>query len=603
MGDEDEAPEASRAAPGAVFGAVVSIWTRVRSRKIVQWGGAYVAAAFAAMQGLAVVGDAMLWPPAVARAALALLLAGFPIALTLAWHHGERGRQRFTRGEGALIAIFAVVGVGLATLTLRPTTERVAEPAAENAPRLAVLRFESLGDTEPYFAEGMADELIGEASRIRGIEVTARTSSFALQAADATAAGAADLLGATLVLTGSVRRLPETIRVQAQLVEAPSGRQLWNETFERPAVDVFALQREIAVRVARAAGLRTAEGAARRIDPEAYRLSLEGRELLMRADSQSLDAALDRLRAAVDLEPDFAQAWTDLARAEAAVAYGAYYAAPPGMTLDRDDLEAALAATDTVSRLEGGAGIADVLAADFLSRVGAWTEAAAANDRAEQAGFDAAPRLLLQVGRLREALAVQRRLAELDPLDVGRIVDLASSCGMVRDRGCQRAAAARANAVAPDDGAAIFQLADALTELKETAAARRLLADNARVMRDYFVFTAPFDERYFAWRRGDAPPPDAASILAQVEAGEAYIEAATEVLVVTGEIDAARSLLNDWGPAQWPMLYFLYDSEFAALRAAPEFWALTERAGLLAYWRDSGRWPDFCVTEPVCPME
>src|SRR5262249_42893940 len=132
----------------------------------------------------------------------------------------------------------------------------LAPESAAALPRLAVLRFQNVGDTEPYFAEGVADELITELSRVHGLAVVAPALTFALPGDVAPPEQAAQKLDATLVLTGSVRRLPNVIRVNAELSEAPGGRILWSQVFERPANQAFALQRDIAVRVAQQADAR-----------------------------------------------------------------------------------------------------------------------------------------------------------------------------------------------------------------------------------------------------------------------------------------------------------------------------------------------------------
>jgi hypothetical protein len=104
----------------------------------------------------------------------------------------------------ALVAAGVVV---TALVAWAGATMLAPRPPPGQATRIAVLRFDNLGDTEPYFAEGVADELISELSKIAGIEVVARSSSFALTGDRATPANAHKELGATLVLTGSVRRL------------------------------------------------------------------------------------------------------------------------------------------------------------------------------------------------------------------------------------------------------------------------------------------------------------------------------------------------------------------------------------------------------------
>ena len=74
--------------------AAESTWTRLRRRKVVQWGIAYVAAAWALLQGIDFLADAFQWPDAVKQIATLVLLIGLPVALVLAWFHGDRGEQR-----------------------------------------------------------------------------------------------------------------------------------------------------------------------------------------------------------------------------------------------------------------------------------------------------------------------------------------------------------------------------------------------------------------------------------------------------------------------------------------------------------------------------
>jgi adenylate cyclase len=218
-------------------------------------------------------------------------------------HGFARVYWRRTRRALASLVLLAMIGGG------GYAAWRALAPHQSEAPRLAVLRFESLGETEPYFTETLADELIADASRMEGLDVIARASSFSLVGAQATPQGAASELNATLVLTGSVRRIDDRVRVAAQLAEAPSGRQLWNSDFERPLNEIYLLQNEIAARVALAAGLRATAPAGRRVDPQAYELYVRGREASL-TDHQ---AAVAHYEQAVARDAQFSAAWAYLA--------------------------------------------------------------------------------------------------------------------------------------------------------------------------------------------------------------------------------------------------------------------------------------------------
>ncbi len=96
----------------ATEGDMDSTWSRLRRRKVVQWGLAYVAVAWGFLQGLEYVSETFQWPHVLRQFALLSLLVGFPIALVIAWYHGDRGEQRVRGTELAIIALlFALGGV------------------------------------------------------------------------------------------------------------------------------------------------------------------------------------------------------------------------------------------------------------------------------------------------------------------------------------------------------------------------------------------------------------------------------------------------------------------------------------------------------------
>ena len=89
-----------------------STWTRLRRRKVVQWGVVYVAAAWGFLQGLEYVSEAFHWPDQLRQIALIALLIGLPIVLVLAWYHGDRGQQRITTPEFAILTLLLLLGGG-----------------------------------------------------------------------------------------------------------------------------------------------------------------------------------------------------------------------------------------------------------------------------------------------------------------------------------------------------------------------------------------------------------------------------------------------------------------------------------------------------------
>ena len=92
--------------------AAESTWTRLRRRKVVQWGVAYVAAAWGLLQGLEYVSGTYDWPRQIQQIAILALLIGLPIVLVLAWYHGDRGQQRISTPEFAILTLLLLLGGG-----------------------------------------------------------------------------------------------------------------------------------------------------------------------------------------------------------------------------------------------------------------------------------------------------------------------------------------------------------------------------------------------------------------------------------------------------------------------------------------------------------
>ncbi len=506
---------------------------------------------------------------------------------------GKIGRRRLARFASitAAVLLVAVLGAG---------AWKIWGPIIEE-PRLAVLRFESLGDSEPYFAEGVADELISEISRINGLQVTARSSSFALTGDRATPQAAARELNATMVLTGSVRAAANGLRVQAQLVEAPTGRLIWSQAFDRPLAEVYALQRDIAVRVAQALDVRIEPGETPRVDPRAYRAYLEGRERYLLNGPDALASARDSFRAAVELDPTFARAWSSLAISDADVVWKNMLQAPPGTELTEAMYADALAAADRAIALDPDQAAPYQIKAVIYVHLGRWRDAAAQSElargkRDSRGNFT----LSLLMGYIGDAHAELAEMSHNDPLSTRVWMYVDSTCTTMGDHRCQLDAMTHAFNIEPDDPVVLGYYYYALVAANEIDRARQIRAEHGEQLNTFYEINAPMTDAYFLSLTGDGPPPPAAQILSAVARGEGYVDPAIEMLVSAGDWNAAAGLLDQWSSDSRPALPLLYRAEWAPIRRSPQFWALMEREGLLAHWRSSGHWPDFCARETVC---
>ena len=312
-------------------------WAKLRRRKVVQWGVAYAAGAWGLLQGLAYFSDTFDWPRQIQQFGTLALLMGLPIALVVAWYHGDRGQQRLSAPELTILTLLLLVGGGIFWLYQRGgDTRMTAAPAVgatadatDSRPSIAVLPFVNLSDDRgnEYFSDGLAEQILNDLARVEGIEVVGRTSSFAFKGRNVDLRAIGRELGVAHILEGSVRKAGNRVRISAELVGAADGFHLWSASYDRELTDVFAIQEEIATQVIDAlrVSLLGAEAQRLRARPtrnlEAYEAYLRGMQQLARATWGSLRQAAVEFRRALVLDPRYTLAYVGLAEAYVTLAY------------------------------------------------------------------------------------------------------------------------------------------------------------------------------------------------------------------------------------------------------------------------------------------
>ncbi len=183
---------------------------------------------------------------------------------------------------------------------------------------VAVLPFVDLSPAkdQEYFCDGISEEILGALAKVEGLRVVARTSSFSFKGKNADVTEIARKLNVQNILEGSLRREGNRIRVTAQLINARDGFHIWSDTFERELQGVFAVQDEITRAIVDALKLKLAVAppARTRQNTEAYDLYLKGLYFSNKSDEQSLRKSLTLFRRALDIDPNFARAWTGIAK-------------------------------------------------------------------------------------------------------------------------------------------------------------------------------------------------------------------------------------------------------------------------------------------------
>ena len=316
----------------------------------------------------------------------------------------------------ATVVVGATIGGGLWWLRQRPGAPSVAAS-------IAVLPFVNMSadKDQEYFSDGLTEEMLSSLAKIPGLHVAGRTSSFQFKGKHEDLRVIGERLNVATVLEGSVRREGQRVRISAQLIKVDDGFHLWSETYDRQLNDIFAVQEEIARAVAgslRVAllGEKSATPSSRGTSAEAYNAYLQGRYFLERRSKENSDRAVGYFEQAIKLDPRYAPAWVGLATAHNREASFGYAPFADAYRKARAAAEQALALDRSLAGASAEMGMVQ-MAQDFD-----WAGAEASFKRAlelEPGNVTVvlhAAELSLALGRVDEALTLNRRAVELDPL-------------------------------------------------------------------------------------------------------------------------------------------------------------------------------------------
>jgi TolB-like protein/DNA-binding winged helix-turn-helix (wHTH) protein/Tfp pilus assembly protein PilF len=332
-------------------------------------------------------------------------------------------RKRFA--SGWLWGTSAAVAVIL-VLALNPGGVRDRLLGKNVTPRiqsLAVLPLANLsGDpAQEYFSEGMTDALITDLAQIGSLKVISRTSSMQYKQTKKSLPEIARELNVDGIVEGTVQRSGDRVRITAQLIKSADGFHLWSETYDRELKDVFAVQDEIARSVAGSLkvtllGAATAAPSAQAKNADAYTAYLQGRYFLRRP-KENLEKAVGYYEHAIKLDPGYALAWADLARARSLQADSGYVPLEEGYRRAREAAERALALDPNLAEAHAAMGTIKMAYDWDWAGADASFQRALALQPGNATVLRAASDLAANLGRLEEALTLDRRAVELDPLN------------------------------------------------------------------------------------------------------------------------------------------------------------------------------------------
>jgi TolB-like protein/tetratricopeptide (TPR) repeat protein/predicted Ser/Thr protein kinase len=494
------------------------------------------------------------------------------------------------------LAALALV-VAEAVALLRPRTE----PAAVQT--VAVLPFTNLtGDAgQDIVADGLAEEVANQLAAIRDLRVTGRASSFSFKGRNEDLRVIAKKLGVANLLEGSPRGDGTKLRVTVQLIDGRDGARRWSSRpYDHEQSGILAAQDEIAQDVARALSvtldvgeMNRAQGGTRNL--EAARRYWQWRELMLaeRWDTQHQKVRL--LRDAVRLDPQFVVAWDALADSLRTLALFIGDAQPEQAEQLRAEAEQAWG---RVAELAPDSWVALRKLSDDLLRAEKWAESEAVARQLLESGpftFEKAQPLtnvLFSTGRIDEAIELQAQVMILEP----------QAMFVSRDQQWNLYAAGRF-----EETEAEYQRSQTLDGSHDEPDFVALLRGLARqdgdpqALRE--LFQGVWSEDDPQWLHDfSAAIPDRQGMLAvlrkAVEAGEdGAPDIAPKMADALGDRDLALTGLRSHvtrirgRTGTWWQPWLLPHS---GARADPRFKELMREAGVADYWRQSGKWPDFC---------
>jgi len=607
----DEAGGAGDGVPAA--SVTRRILREARRRGILHVAGLYVVAAWVILQVSEIAFPAWGIDDSMLRYVFIAALAGLPLALVVGWVFDftpkglVRTRPPTSDSGSAALRRTDYVVVGLLALALMGGTYGllsmvISDRSATSTPvteskSIAVLPFVNLGDDpdNEYFTDGLSEELIYKLSRVPGLRVAARTSSFFFKGRVDNASDIAARLGVTTLLEGSVRRSGDRLRISARLTDAVTGFDLWSQTYERTMADIFDVQQDISDAIVQSLSIEFGpEHSARSLGDlptrnlDAYELYLQGRHLLNQRGTEGVLGSVEKFKQAVELDPEFARAWSALGAAYAVTPVWSRQTRPEVDSNARDAARRAISLNPTLGEPHAVLG-------GIAEETWEWDESQSEFDLALQLEPNNAliqtwyGLLLISTGRLAAGRVALLRASDLDPLSPLGNHALAFLYTLT---GEDELAAKHLN-FSTELGLKYWHTIN----LTGIGLVRKGRFDEA--VRLHAAAREEFPGRL--WPEpvllAMADPqrlPEALDYLAERESeGALSGDAALLFYGFLGQLDRAYNVVLPAAENRRLRLENLWFPELKAFRADPRFQALIAMTGLIDYWNTYG-WPDLC---------
>jgi TolB-like protein/Flp pilus assembly protein TadD len=440
----------------------------VQRRKVYRVAAAYIIAAGFIIQIGSAVFPAWELPNWTLRLVVVLLLIGFPISLILAWAYditpqgiratpAPRTHRRRNLVMLITIGVFAsvVAGFFLFPRSFRRNVEK----------SIAVLPFQSLSDEKEnaYFADGMQDDILTNLSKIGDLKVISRMSVMAYRGdAVRNAREIGKALGVATILEGSVRRIGNRVRVNVQLINANNDEHIWAEDYDRDLTDVFAIQTDLAQKIASALQAKLSPNEKERLDrqptkdPNAYLLFIQAHDYANRPDHLRNDSlkAEELFEQAIKLDPKFAAAFAELSMVESWI-YHSFEPTPARREKARLNADESLRLQPDLPEGHLALGFSYYYGDRDYERALAEFEIAKRDLPNEAEAYMAIGAIQRRQGKWTESTANLEKAAALDPKNASVLINLASNYMALRNFEAADKTLDRAIAIAPQSLATV----------------------------------------------------------------------------------------------------------------------------------------------------
>ncbi len=605
----------------------MSFFNELKRRNVFKVGVAYAVASWLLLQIIDLVLENINSPDWVMQVFMLFLAVGFPIAIIVAWafemtpdgvklQKNVDPNQSINRHTGhqlnrGIIMILSMAIVLLLTDRFRDEifgapeaeevkteiTSRAADDQADADISIAVLPFRdmSAAQDQSYFGEGIAEELLNALVKVDGLDVASRTSTFSLAGEKLDIPAIAARLGVNHILEGSIRTSGQQVRVTAQLIQVSKDVHLWSETYDGSLDDIFKIQDEITGKITDALKLQlgsgdlTSSSDVLTSNAEAYQLYLQGRHLWRQRNAASINEAIRLFKQAVELDPGFSRAWSNLAVAYLNQPdYDRSYDPEEGMERGLMAAEKALAITPQSTE-------ALIIKANYnldhcnVAESARLYETAIGLNPDDPTAHHWYAILLSMAGRMNLALEHIEKAKNIDPL-ISAVIAIEANIYKILGDYAKAEALTRAAASLGLFGGSLHQLGSVYLLSGETEKGKALIEagwtgedPTQTVTRQLFLQALDDPEKQKVFEQHIGKAGNTYSYTTADNIG--YLALLGSDYVFEYQSDAECVLIDT----------SVWFESFREQRKTPGFFDMMERAGMVEYWREFG-WPDDCAS-------